>query len=252
MQNDTSRLKNWFDEGGQTYAQYRPDYPSELSAFLHSVAPDGRLALDVGCGTGQLTQQLADHFAAVVGIDPSADQIANATPHERVRYECAPAEQLPLPEASVSLITAAQAAHWFQLAAFYQEVRRVAIRGGILALISYGVLELESDLADRFLRFYSKEVGPYWPPERTLVDEGYRTIDFPFVEIAAPPLQIRRQWTLKELLGYISTWSAVRRAREAGREDILHAFADEFAEAWGDAGLRRPVAWPIKMRVGKG
>ncbi|TAH41680.1 MAG: class I SAM-dependent methyltransferase, partial [Betaproteobacteria bacterium] len=70
--------RNWFDQGGQAYARFRPEYPPQLAAFLASVAPDARLALDVGCGNGQLTRLLADHFAAVVGLDPSADQIAHA------------------------------------------------------------------------------------------------------------------------------------------------------------------------------
>jgi len=250
MPKDTHRLINWFDQGGEAYAQFRPDYPPELATFLDSIAPDAGLALDVGCGNGQLTRQLAEHFAAVVGIDPSADQIANAAPHERIRYECAPAERLPLSDSCVSLITAAQAAHWFDLAAFYQEVRRVAVPGGVLALISYGVLELESDLAVRLRRFYCEEIGPYWPPERKLVDDGYRTLEFPFAEFAAPPLQIHRQWTLTELLGYISTWSAVRRAHAAGREDLLQVFADDLADAWGSAERRRPLQWPIKIRIG--
>ena len=251
MQSESTPSRNWFDQGGQAYARFRPDYPARLSEYLSSVAPDHELALDVGCGNGQLTLQLADHFAAVVGIDPSADQIANAMPHERIRYRCAPAEQLPLPDSSTSLVTAAQAAHWFDLPAFYEEVRRVAVREGIIASISYAVLRLEPGLHERFDHFYRHEIGPYWPFERKLVETGYATLDFPFEELAAPAIDIRLNWNLPELLGYVSTWSAVRRAREAGREDLLLSFADEFANAWGDPETKRPIAWPINMRIGR-
>ncbi|ATE61967.1 class I SAM-dependent methyltransferase [Thauera sinica] len=251
MYSSATPSRNWFDQGGQAYARFRPDYPARLSAFLSSIAPDNDLALDVGCGNGQLTLQLASHFAAVVGVDPSADQIANAVPHERIRYQCAPAERLPLPDRSASLVTAAQAAHWFDLPVFYGEVRRVAVAGGILALISYGAPRSEPGLEERFGRFYQEEIGPYWPAERRLVDTGYATIDFPFEELSAPRMDIRLDWNLAELLGYVSTWSAVRRAREAGREDVLRSFAHELADAWGDAGIKRSITWPLNMRVGR-
>lgn len=249
--NEPLSARNWFDQGGRTYARFRPEYPPRLAAFLASVAPDTRLAVDVGCGNGQLTRLLANHFSAVVGIDPSADQIANAVAHERVTYQCAPAEHLPLADGSSSMITAAQAAHWFNLPAFYKEVRRTVVPGGVVALISYGVLKLEPLLDERFQQFYRDEIGPYWPPERKLVDSGYATMGFPFQEFAGPRQEIRLEWNLAEFLGYLRTWSAVRNAREAGRQDVVLNFAQHITEAWGDENTKRPVVWPINMRIGK-
>jgi len=246
-----SDTRNWFDQGGRAYARFRPEYPRELAAYLASAAPDDRLAVDVGCGNGQLTQLLAPHFKRVIGLDPSADQIANAVPNARIRYECAPAEQLPVPDASASLVTAAQAAHWFDLPAFYGEVRRIAVPGAVVALVSYGVLRLEPPLDERFQAFYRDEIGPYWPPERKLVDTGYATIDFPFEEFVPPSLDIHLEWRLSEFLGYVSTWSATRSAREAGKEALLVAFADDLAALWGDPDTTRPVSWPINMRIGR-
>lgn len=242
---------NWFDQGGKRYARFRPEYPHALSDFLARIAPAHRLAVDVGCGTGQLTLHLARAFDAVTGLDPSQDQIANAAHQANVRYICAPAEKLPLPDTCADLITAAQAAHWFDLPAFYAEARRIAVRGGVLALISYGVLVLDEKLRERFTRFYYDEIGPFWPPERKLVDSGYAGIDFPFDPIEPPRMEIRKDWDLEQTLGYISTWSAVRRAREAGREELLKNFADDLAALWGDAAQTRAVAWPINMRVGR-
>lgn len=251
MSTDRTPARNWFEQGGRAYARFRPEYPRELAAFLASAAPDNRLAVDVGCGNGQLTQLLAPCFDSVVGLDPSADQIANAIPNERIDYRCARAEHLPLPDAGASLITAAQAAHWFDLPAFYREVRRIAAPGAVLALISYGVLRLEPALDERFRTFYWDEIGPYWPPERKLVDSGYATMEFPFEELARPALEIRVDWHLTEFLGYLTTWSAVRSAMEAGREELLMAFANDIGKAWGDPNRKRPIAWPINMRIGK-
>lgn len=243
--------RNWFDQGGQAYARFRPEYPPALAAFLAGVAPGHGTAVDVGCGNGQLTHLLAPHFERVIGLDPSADQIANAAAQAGVEYRCAPAEHLPLPDASASLVTAAQAAHWFDLPAFYREVRRIAVPGAVVALVSYGVLALEPALDARFQRFYADEIGAYWPPERRLVDTGYATIDFPFAPLAYPPMAIRVEWDLAAFLGYVQTWSAVRSVREAGQEGLLTAFADDLARLWGDPDTKRAVAWPINMRIGR-
>lgn len=251
MTNDPARFKNWFDHGGQAYAAFRPDYPPQLAAYLTSLTPDARLAVDVGCGTGQLTRLLAPYFDKVIGLDPSTDQIANAAQAERVSYRCASAEHLPLHDKSANLITAAQAAHWFDLPKFFNEVRRVASHNSVLALISYGVLTLEPHLNDQFQHFYTNEIHPYWPPERKLVDSGYATIDFPFSEVAAPPMEICVAWNLTDFLGYFSTWSAVRHANEMGRYDLLQNFANALANVWDDPGTTRMITWPINMRIGK-
>jgi len=241
---------NWFDAGGDAYARYRPDYSDELAVLLARITPARRLAVDVGCGTGQFTRQLASAFDAVVGLDPSADQIAHAAPHDRVRYATAPAEQLALPDHRADLITAAQAAHWFDLPRFYAEVRRVAAPQAVLALISYGVAQLDPGLNERFQHFYTEEIGPYWPPERRMVDEGYAGLDFPFRALPAPSIDIVRQWPALAFLGYISAWSAVRRAREAGQEALLTTFSHDLLALWGDTTMPRTICWPITMRLG--
>ena len=78
MNSSSTVIRNWFDQGGQAYSRFRPEYPLELSAFLASIAPNKNLAVDVGCGSGQLTCQLADHFICVAGFDPSDEQIDHA------------------------------------------------------------------------------------------------------------------------------------------------------------------------------
>lgn len=249
---DPLPARNWFDTGGGDYARFRPDYPPELAAHLAALAPARDCAVDVGCGSGQLARQLAGHFAQVIGLDPSAGQLARAPAHPRLRWLVARAEALPLPPRSVSLIAAAQAAHWFDLPAFHAEVRRVAVPGAIVALVSYGVLRLDdAALQARFARFYAEEIGPFWPPERRLVDGGYAGMAFPFAELPAPAMQITREWSLAAFLGYLSTWSAVRHAREAGQAAVLAGFAADLAALWGDPAARQVVTWPLAMRLGR-
>lgn len=251
MDTPAQDAKNWFDQGGEAYARFRPRYPDALAEALATLAPNTRVAVDVGCGTGQLTTLLAAHFAHVLGVDASDDQIANAEPHARVAYACAPATALPVSDRSADLVTVAQAAHWFDLPAFYAEVRRIAAPQAAVALVAYGVPHLPHGLDERFQRFYAEEIGPYWPAERRLVDRGYVDLAFPFDEAFVPPQELRVAWSLESFLGYIATWSAVRRAREAGREDVLVTFARDLAEAWGSPGTPRTVAWPLHVRAGR-
>jgi SAM-dependent methyltransferase len=252
MSDTEGKTANWFDQGGTDYARFRPDYPPELAIYLAGLAPDRGMAVDIGCGNGQLTALLASHFDSVLGLDPSVDQLASAASAPNLTYLCAPAEALPLAAATASLITAAQAAHWIDLPAFNAEACRIARPGAIIALISYGVPMLENPvLQARFDRFYRTETGPFWPPERKLVESGYRGIDFPFDEIIAPPLSIIREWDRAGFLGYVSTWSALKKARAAGQAQIADDFARDLLVLWPEADRAERISWPISMRIGR-
>ncbi|XP_041434031.1 uncharacterized methyltransferase-like C25B8.10 [Xenopus laevis] len=101
------------------------------------------LAVDAGCGTGRSTRTLAPHFQKVIGIDVSKSQISVArkcTSHENISYQISPAEELPLEDASVDLINAGLAAHWFNPQKFGLEAARVLKHGGCLALHSFSVV----------------------------------------------------------------------------------------------------------------
>ncbi len=152
---------------------------------------------------------------------------------------------------SVDLVTVAQAAHWFDLPRFYAEVARVLKPDGVIALWGYGRMVLPGEMDAPLQRFYAETVGPYWPPERALIDDGYRSLDFPFAEIAAPGFFIEVEWTLPRLIDYLSTWSAVKRYQAAQGHDPLPALMVELDPLWGDAGTAKPLQWPLFLRVGR-
>ena len=245
-------FKDHFSSGSSSYAAYRPTYPPALIDFLAGISPGLGRALDCGCGTGQLSVLLADRFAEVVATDASAAQIENAQVHDRVTYKTALAEDSGLAPASVDLITVAQAAHWLDLEKFYAEVRRVAAPGAVVALIAYGVLHVDGAAADAVLKdFHYIGIGPYWPPERQLVEEGYRSLPFPFAELKAPPLAIEVEWGLEDILGYVGTWSAVKAAHKALGIDPLEKLRADLVAVWGGAEVRRKIVWPLSLRVGR-
>jgi SAM-dependent methyltransferase len=244
-------FKDHFSAKAADYTRYRPAYPSDLFSWLAGLTDRHDLAWDCGCGSGQAATGLAPYFSSVIGTDPSRQQIENAVLHERIRYAVASAEESGLDAASVDLVVVAQALHWFDFERFYSEVRRVVRPGGVLAAVSYGEVRVEGSPDRVVSRFYHDMIGPYWPPERRYVDEGYATIPFPFPEIDAPPFAMEAAWTLEHVVGYLGTWSAVKEYERINGANPLALIGEELAAAWGDPEQARRVSWPLALRVGR-
>lgn len=245
-------FKDHFSGVANRYADFRPHYPGEIFDYLATLVPRTASVWDCAAGNGQATVDLAKRFARVVATDASKEQIASAKPISNVEYRVASAEQSGLPDASVALVTVAQALHWFDFGKFYAEVNRVLVPGGVIAVWAYGVNEVEGEEVNRLVQdFYENVVGPYWPPERKLVEEGYRTIPFPFEEITPPAFRMESRWTLDELVGYFSTWSATNRYIKAKGQNPLESLDKELARVWGERDQKRLVTWPLSLRVGR-
>jgi ubiquinone/menaquinone biosynthesis C-methylase UbiE len=241
-----------FSSFASRYADFRPSYPADLFDYIATLAPRASVVWDCACGNGQATVGLAERFDKVIATDASAQQIASAKPHRKVEFRVAPAEQSGLPDNSIGLVTVAQAVHWFDFPRFYAEVKRILKPGGVVVLWTYGINTVEgkevSEITDDY---YHNVVGPYWPPERRLVEEEYRTIPFPFIELEPPPLHMETRWTLEQLLGYFSTWSATNRYIKVAGNNPLEALDSKLRAAWGDAASPRKIEWPLSMRVGR-
>ena len=245
-------FQDHFSGVANRYADFRPHYPAALFDYLATLVPRAALVWDCAAGTGQATIELAERFDQVVATDASREQIASATPRAGVEYRVAVAEESGLADASVGLITVAQALHWFDLDRFYAEVQRVLRPGGVLAAWAYGINQIEGEPLNQLIQdFYTNIVGPYWPPERRLVEQGYRTMAFPFTELAPPSFRMEARWTLDELLGYFSTWSATNRYIKATGRNPLEPLAEACARHWGDPKASRLVMWPLSLRIGR-
>ncbi len=244
-----SDFKDYFSTQAPEYAEYRPTYPSSLIDFLVHISPAQKLAWDAGCGSGQLSTLLGDKFERVIATDASQTQISNAVPHPHVEYICT-TENTRIPRNSVDLAVAAQAAHWFNLPLYYQEVNRVLGPGGVIALITYGLMSVNKNIDAIIKPFYSKTLASYWPPERHYVEEGYRSLPFPFDEISAPQMEICHHWSLMQLFGYIHTWSAVNALVKTTGEKKMEELYQDIAKAWGPADKLYPIRWPLSMRCG--
>jgi SAM-dependent methyltransferase len=244
-------FEDHFSADSAGYRANRPGYPDALFDHLAAMAPHRELAWDCATGSGQAASGLARHFRRVIATDASTQQITNTVSHPNIEYRVATAEHSGLDYHSVDLCTVAQSLHWFDLDLFYQEVRRVLVTGGVLAIWSYNLLTVTPEVDAVIRRLYHDLLGPWWPPQRQLVERGYADIPFPFEPLPTPRFDMHAQWQLAQLTGYLRTWSAVQRYLQEKGEDAVAVVEAELQAAWGEATLRRRVQWPLALRLGR-
>lgn len=247
----STTFKDHFSGNSGEYRKYRPSYPKELFQFLASLSPSTTVAWDCATGSGQAAVKLAQYFSSVIATDASIEQAQNAKPTENVVYEVAQAENAPILSGSIDLITVAQALHWFNAELFFSEAKRVLKNGGIIAVWSYNLLSLTPELDEIIKEFYQSIVGAYWPAERKHIESGYKNILFPFPQVSVPHFSMSAEWTLEELKGYLSTWSAVKRYMENKGSNPIDVIANKLFEKWGAQPKLQKVTWPLSLIIGK-
>ena len=147
----------------ETYAKYRPTYPTAVIDLLRSecgLTAEATVA-DVGSGTGILSELVLKNGNEVIGVEPNqamrlaAEHLLSG--YSRFRSVAGSAEASTLPSGSVDLITAGQAFHWFDAAAARREFARILKPNGSCALI-WNDRQLDST---EFLRGYEALLRQY-------------------------------------------------------------------------------------------
>lgn len=243
----TASFKDHFSDKSDLYARHRPTYPAGLFAFIAGQCRHHELALDCATGNGQAAVALASHFRQVVGTDASAAQIESAIACAGVSYRVAAAEESGLDNASVDLITVGQALHWFDLPTFFIEAKRLLRPAGVLAVWCYELCHVSAACDAIVDDLYTNIVGPFWPPERVFVDQGYAGVSLPGTVLDAPEFDMQLDWSVDDMLGYVRTWSACKRYAAEHGEDPVGKIENALQDAWGN--VRRNVRWPLQVRL---
>ena len=245
----TTEFKDHFSDQSANYSAYRPRYPEALFTYLASITPGHAHAWDCATGSGQAAVALARHYRNVTATDASASQIQNAEQFRNITYKVEPAECTSIAPASVDLITVAQALHWFDLPAFTQEVLRVLKPQGVLAVWTYGLVDITPTLDAVIQHLYTTTLDLYWPPERMLVEQGYTNVSFPLQEITPPHIVMQSEWDLSQLTGYLCTWSAVKKYTAAIGNNPVEQIYTELVRLWGDPQQPRKINWPLTLKI---
>ncbi|WOK93655.1 methyltransferase isoform X1 [Canna indica] len=258
-------MADLFHKQAKNYAEARPSYPDELFCFIASKTPGHELAWDVGTGSGQAAVFLANIYKRVVATDTSKEQLSYATKRPNIDYRHTPST-LSLDDlhhhvaapSTVNLVTVAQALHWFDLAAFYDKVNSVLTKpDGVFAAWCYTLPRVDPEVDSVLDRLYG-ELGPFWSPERHMVEDEYRSLWFPFDPVEGEshtgPFQFvtKLPMDLEAYQTYIRSWSAYQTAKEKGVELLTDGIVGELEKLWGgDAKLVKVVRFPIFLKIGR-
>ena len=226
--------------------------------------------MDLGTGHGTVARGVARSFTRVVATDPSPGMLRQAralsSDARNIAFEPAAAEELAaVPTASVDMVVSGQAAHWFDYARWWPEMRRVLRPGGTLAVWGYTDPVLVGwPGASRVLAAYMGGAGPdrlgdyCIQPGRRIVVGRYRAIAPPpgawddvrrveYEPSAAGPrrgrgeLLLASRKTVRDAMECTRTWSAVHKWQEAhphatrrsegGEGDVVDYMFDDMREA---------------------
>lgn len=242
--------KDLFSAHAADYAQFRPKYPPAFIKYISRLVRYRGVVWDCGCGNGQLTLGLAEHFQLVMGSDISAEQVMHAPGHKGILYSVQPAEQTDFPDEFFDMVVVAQAIHWFNHEAFYREANRVMGPNAVIAAIGYGLMRISPEVDAVLHHFYQNITGHYWEPERIYIDEEYQNLPFPFEPIEVLSFEMPCEWTFAQMIGFLNTWSAVKKYEQENGVNPLSLVADDFEKAWSGEE-RRKVVFPLFVRAGR-
>ncbi|MGB7395498.1 MAG: class I SAM-dependent methyltransferase, partial [Pricia sp.] len=245
------KTKDNFSKQSELYQKFRPGYPQGLIDLLCEHIPETNLAWDCATGNGQVARMLSEKFERVVATDISAEQLEKAATAENITYRIERAEKSSLPDASADLVMVAQAIHWFDFDHFYTEAQRVLKKDGLIAVIGYPLLTTENGQLDETIRFFYRDVvGKYWDAERKYIDERYASIPFPFEEIHLSEFEIKYNWSLEQISGYLKSWSAVGHFKRENGTNPLKLIEGQMNKIFSETG-QVEVKFEIIGRYGR-
>lgn len=277
-------------EQGNAYAKVRRDYhPSVYQSVLDRHTSTGGqfdTLIDVGCGPGLAARSLAPKFAHAIGLDPSEGMIATAlsmggvtAASEPVSFQRSSAEQMgsnlspPIQDSSVDLITASNAAHWFDMDYFWPSAARVLKPGGTVALWTSGDIRAHPSMPNAAAiqaaidQHQERHLIAYYEPGNRLTRNRY--VDLPLPWTLAQPVpefdegsMFRKDWDGGEefFMGetevgldmfekMMTTSSPLTRWRQAHPElagtdhDVLRILRKEIEGLLHEAGVEKGKEW---------
>lgn len=171
-QNDRTRHASSFGTAAVAYAQHRPDYAAAAVRWALEPAPGSRV-LDLGAGTGKLTDTLSAEGLETTAVEPDPAMLAELRRSlTGVRALAGSAESIPLPDGSVDAVVAGNALHWFDMDVAGPEIARVLAPGGVLAGLWNVVDDRVGWVAGLARVAGSEAIGPRDTPASWRVETG--------------------------------------------------------------------------------
>ncbi|MFJ2172113.1 class I SAM-dependent methyltransferase [Streptomyces sp. NPDC101062] len=221
--------------------RYYQDKALDLALGAAQADPAG-LALDIACGTGLSTWALRDRAHRVVAFDVSPAMLAQAPRFPGAHYLVAPAERIPLRDATADLATVGAAFHWFDQPAVFAELARVLRPGGGLAVYSDFFLGRIEDVPDFTTWFEQTYLRRYPTPRRHGHFDPGAAVAAGFAEVTSKQAEFPVPLTLRQLTDFLLSQSNAGAAIESGtttEERLAEDLAQELAQFFPDGGTTR-------------
>lgn len=229
-----------FGSIANAYERARPGYPQEAVRWL--AGEPARDVLDLGAGTGKLTRSLVAAGHRVVAVDPSPkmlEHLHRAVPTASTHV--GRAEEIPLPDASIDVVTVAQAFHWFDHPRAVPEIARVLRPGGTLGLIWNG-----RDESEPWVARLSEAIGETWPKGddpwlETALAHG------PFGPLEQATFRFSQRLDRDSLVELVASRSHCATRTPPEREAVLAAVGELYDEVADADGVVLPyVTWATR------
>jgi SAM-dependent methyltransferase len=232
-----------FGSRARAYDRFRPSFPS--AAISWGLGDEPATVAELGAGTGLMTQVLiaAGHHVVAIEPDPLMRAQLRARLGPSIDLRAGSAEAIPVADAQVDGVVAAESFHWFDRAVALAEMARVIRPGGTLLI----VWNLRNDDV-AWVRELARILAAIEPPS---VEDPARTPDLApwFTSVEDVRFPYVEQFDERRLVGLVDTFSYV--ADSPRRDQVLDQVA-ELARRLRDASGRDTFDLPFQTRVTRG
>jgi len=227
--------KTRFSNRVEDYVRHRPTYPREILDVLRGecgLKADSVIA-DIGAGTGILSQLLLSNGNTVYAVEPN-ERMRNAATEwlgsdSKFHAVAGSAEETTLASASVDLVTAAQAFHWFDRARCKQEFERILRQHGWIALLWNDRDETGTSFAREYEELLVTFGKDYLQVKHRNISDNDIAEFFKPAEMMVRRLSNFQEFDLEGLLGRLRSSSYVPAAGERNHDEIMQAARELFA-----------------------
>ncbi|WP_309645710.1 class I SAM-dependent methyltransferase [Phenylobacterium sp.] len=247
--------KSSFDDVAQIYAAVRPGYPAALYddlSGLDALNPRTRV-LEVGCGGGQATSDLAARAGRVVALDPGARLIEEARRRvsgPNVEFVVSRFEDYAPDPGGFDLVASAQAWHWVPRQLAFPKAAEALSPGGWLAVFGHVPLAVPAPFEAPFKAAFDRYAPGVWgapPSQAAYLPSGPIVGTFAWSALFGPVMHRSYPWTWSlnpETLGaYLRTDSSYHFLPDAERFALFDALSDAVATGGGVL----PAAWETHL-----
>ena len=224
----------------KAYNSARHIYPHEVMAYVFSLIGTSPKILDVGCGTGIATRQLAQKIENISGCDIDEEMIKTAQDHQdNIEYCVASVDKLPFADETFDVVTSFGAFHWFYDDKSVTEIKRVVKKNGFFIVVNKNDL---SDFRRNYESLVEKLIGEKPPLNvKTNYDPAAIFSKHNFSNVVAERFGHIDEFTIPRAVEQMQSMSLWNLIPEDRKQKALEVFRNHFEKSAKEGIIYRKV-----------